>query len=92
MFSAKLHFWTLWPFQALCLSLDRLIGPTLVHGSSHGKGRPKLSRAGFQHGAGELTAESAQARTKSARVRTKSSMGGSTSHPARFLEASARQH
>ena len=47
VFSAKLHFWTLWPIQALCLDLDRLIRPTLVHGSSHGKGRLKLVQAGF---------------------------------------------
>ena len=47
MFIAKLYFWILWLFQALCLSLDRLIGPTLVHGSGHGKGHPKLSWAGF---------------------------------------------
>ena len=50
VFCAKLHYWTLWLFRALCLGLDRLIGPTLVHGSSHGKGCLKLSRAGFQPG------------------------------------------
>ena len=47
VFCAKLHFQTLWPFQALCLDLDRLVGPSLVHGSSHGKGHPKLAWAGF---------------------------------------------
>ena len=35
-----MHCWTLWLFNPLCLDLDRLIGPTLVHGSGHGKGRP----------------------------------------------------
>ena len=44
-----IHYWTLWPFQELCLNLDRLIGPTLVHGSSHEKGHPKLAWAGFWH-------------------------------------------
>ena len=38
-------------FKSLCLGLDRLIGPTLVHGSGHGKGRSKLSWLGFRHGA-----------------------------------------
>ena len=47
----KMHFWTLWLFKPLFLDLDRLIGPTLVHGSGHGKGRSKLSRLGFQRGA-----------------------------------------
>ena len=42
-----MHFWTLWLFKALCLGLDRLIGPTLVHGSGHGKGRSKLCRLGI---------------------------------------------
>ena len=45
-----MHFWTLWLFQALCLRLNRLIGPTLVHGSGHGKGRSKLSWLGFRCG------------------------------------------
>ena len=45
------HFWTLWLFKPLCLSLDRLIGPTLVYGSGHGKGCSKLSQRGFWCGA-----------------------------------------
>ena len=49
-FMQTMHFQTLWPFKALCLNLDRLIRPTLVHGSGHGKGRPKLAWAGFQRG------------------------------------------
>ena len=46
-----MHFWTLWLFQVLCLSLERLIGPILVHRSGHGKGRSKISQLGFWCGA-----------------------------------------
>ena len=61
VFCAKLHYWTLWLFRTLCPGYNKLIGPTLVHGSGHGKGHPKLSWAGF----------SGCARIKSAWVRTK---------------------
>ena len=50
VFSAKLQFWTLQPFQVLCLDLDRLIGPSLVHGSGHGKGTRSYLGLVFWHG------------------------------------------
>ena len=46
-FEQTMHLKTFWTFQALCLDLDRLIGPTLVHGNSHGTGRLKLAWVGF---------------------------------------------
>ena len=45
-----MHFWTLWLFESLCFGQNSLIGPTLVHGSSHEKGRPKLCWLDFWHG------------------------------------------
>ena len=45
-----MHFRILWLFQELCPSLDRLIGPKLVHRSGHRKGHSKLSLLGFRCG------------------------------------------
>ena len=46
------------------------MGPPLVHGSSHGKGRPKLPRAGFLPGGMQVAAGGMQAmgRTQAATV------------------------
>ena len=60
------------------------MGPPLVHGSSHGKGRPKLPRAGFLPGGMQVTMggmQVAAGRTQAAVGRTQVAMGGTWTGP-----------